>query len=295
MTISVVIPSYNAAAWLAESLDSVLRQTVAPDEVVVVDDGSTDDTPGVLARYGDRIRVVHGAHAGLAGARNLGLAAARGAWIAFHDADDIALPDRLAVLQACLRATPGAAGIFADGTALDGGARIVPRPIARRVAGRPLTAADLFDGFPAYYQAALVTRGALEAAGPFDARYRIHPDHDHAFRLFARARIGYLDRVVFRYRRHDANITADHVGARQELATTLEQLRERDPAAVASIGPRRLDAALARHWYRIARARLAAGDRAAAVAAFERAVALAPLVPRYRWHRWRRGGSRRAP
>jgi hypothetical protein len=289
--ISVVIPSYNAAPWLAASLESVLRQSLPPGEVIVVDDGSTDETPAVLATYADRVRIVRGTHGGLGGARNLGLAAARGDWIAFHDADDLASPDRLACLQAHLDAVPGAAGVFADGEELDTGARIVPRPVALRACDRRLTAGDLFDGFPAYYQSSLIAHDALDAAGPFDASYRIHPDHDHAFRLFARAHVRYVDAVVFRYRRHGGNVTADQLGARQELARTLERLRRTDPAAVAAIGARRLETALARHYYRIGRTTLRHGDLAAAVAAFDRAVALAPLRPSYRWRRWLRGRS----
>jgi glycosyltransferase involved in cell wall biosynthesis len=287
--ISVVIPSYNAARWLAASLESIFAQTMPPGEVVVVDDGSTDDTPAVLAAYGDRVRVVRGTHGGLAAARNLGLAVARGDWIAFHDADDIALPDRLARLLAHAEQVPGADAVFADGKQMESGRRIVPRALAAGAIGRRLTAADLFDGFPAYYQSALVARGALAGAGPFDPGYRIHPDHDHAFRLFARAHVSYVDAVVFRYRRHASNITGDHLGARQELTHTLERLRQADPVAVAAIGARRLDGALARHYYRIGRTRLRGGDAAAAGMAFDRAVALAPLRPAYRWRRWLAG------
>lgn len=293
--ISVVIPSYNAGRWLADSLESVLGQTEAAGEVIVVDDGSTDDTAAILATYGDRVRAVRADHGGLAAARNLGLTVARGDWIAFHDADDIALPDRLARLQAAVDRRPGAGAVFADGEQLGGGARIVPRALAVRAAGRRLTAADLFDGFPAYYQSALIAHVALAAAGPFDPTYRIHPDHDHAFRLFARADVAYLDAVVFRYRRHDANITGDQTGARQELAHTLERLRGSDPAAVASIGTGRLDAALARHYYRIGRTRLRRGEIAAATSALDRAVTLAPFRPAYRWRRWRAGRRPRNP
>ncbi len=293
--ISVVVPSYNAGRWLAESLDSIFAQTIPPGEVVVVDDGSTDDTPAVLARYADRVRLVRSANQGLAAARNLGLALARGDWIAFHDADDLALPDRLAVLLAHLEANRGAEAVFADGEDLAGGARIVPRALASCLSGRRLTVADLFAGFPAYYQSALVARDALDAAGPFDPAYRIHPDHDHAFRLFARARVAYLDRVVFRYRRHGESITADHLGAREELAQTLERVRGDDPAAADAIGARRLDAALARHWYRIGRSRLRLGETAAAAQALDRAVALAPLHPAYRWRRWLAGRASRMP
>ena len=113
--ISVVVPSFNAGRWIAASLDSIFAQSAPPGEVVVVDDGSTDETPQILAAYGDRIRAVRATHGGLAAARNLGLAVAGGDWIAFQDADDVARPDRLALLQASLEATPGSDGVFADG------------------------------------------------------------------------------------------------------------------------------------------------------------------------------------
>src|SRR5262249_507414 len=135
--ISVVVPSFNAGRWIAASLDSVLAQTLPPGEVVVVDDGSTDDTPQVLASFGDRVRVVRAAHAGLAAARNLGLALASGDWVAFQDADDVARPDRLALLQAHLDVAPGLDGVFADGERLDGGERLLPRPCPARVPRPP--------------------------------------------------------------------------------------------------------------------------------------------------------------
>jgi len=233
--------------------------------------------------------VVRASHGGLAAARNLGLAMAGGDWIAFQDADDVAHPERLAVLEAHLASDPRADGVFADGARLEDGERLVPRTCATSVAGRRLDVGDLFTGFPAYYQAALLARDALVAAGPFDPTYRIHPDHDHAFRLFARSRVIYLDRLVFTYRRHDASITADHLGARRELAHTLERLRREDPAAVAAIGPTRLEAALARHYARIGRTLMRRGERDAAREALDRATRLRPLHPGHRWRRWLAG------
>src|SRR5262249_41750525 len=149
--ISVVIPTYNASRWLGASLDSILTQSEPPGEVVVVDDGSTDDSRDVLAAYRDRVEVVSGEHGGLAAARNLGLRVARGDWIAFQDADDIALPDRLARLQAHLARTPGAEAVFADGATPRNGRPLLPPRLPLRAAGRRLDAADLFDRFPAYY------------------------------------------------------------------------------------------------------------------------------------------------
>src|SRR2546430_16821957 len=94
--VSFVIPTYNCAPYLTESLESILAQTFRDFEVVVVDDGSTDHTWAVLARYSDDATIVRAPHGGLSAARNAGLSASRGEWIAFHDADDVALSDRLA-------------------------------------------------------------------------------------------------------------------------------------------------------------------------------------------------------
>lgn len=94
-SISVVMPVYNGAATIAESINSVLAQTVPVLEIVVVDDGSTDETIAILSRYRDRVRVIRQNRAGNAGARNRGVLEARGDWIAVLDADDLWRPDKL--------------------------------------------------------------------------------------------------------------------------------------------------------------------------------------------------------
>jgi len=99
-TVSVVIPAYNCAAFVSEAVESALGQTLAPADVIVVDDGSTDGTAAVLQRFGGRIRVVSQPNRGLPAARNAGAAVATGTWIAFLDADDTWLPEKLAHQQA---------------------------------------------------------------------------------------------------------------------------------------------------------------------------------------------------
>jgi glycosyltransferase involved in cell wall biosynthesis len=93
--VSVIIPTCNRAWCLAEAVESVLAQDVAGVELIVVDDGSTDRTPELLAGYGERIRVLRRENRGVSAARNAGIAAARGELVAFLDSDDVWLPGKL--------------------------------------------------------------------------------------------------------------------------------------------------------------------------------------------------------
>src|SRR5262245_53259028 len=93
--ISVVIPCHNAAAYLRSSIDSVLAQTVPPREILVIDDGSTDESATVAMSYAPRVRVVKQTNRGPASARNRGIEEATGEWIAFLDADDVWRPQKL--------------------------------------------------------------------------------------------------------------------------------------------------------------------------------------------------------
>jgi glycosyltransferase involved in cell wall biosynthesis len=105
-TLSCIIPVYNAAAYLAEALDSVFAQTVEPDEIIVVDDGSTDGSLDVAARYATRVKLVSQDNRGPASARNHGLRLAGGELVAFLDADDIWAPDKTARQCAALAELP---------------------------------------------------------------------------------------------------------------------------------------------------------------------------------------------
>lgn len=105
MRVSVVIPAHNATAWLTQALDSVDQQTLPPTEVIVVDDGSTDGTPTLAARHPAVTQVLRTEQAGPGGARNAGIAAATGDWVAFLDADDWWHPTHLERVQALVAET----------------------------------------------------------------------------------------------------------------------------------------------------------------------------------------------
>lgn len=112
--ISVVIPVYNRAAFIAEAIDSVLIQNVEGVEIIVVDDGSTDTSADVVAGYGDRVRLIRQENAGCAAARNTGIEASRGTWIAALDSDDYWLPGKLVAQLRDLAAHPDAVAHFTN-------------------------------------------------------------------------------------------------------------------------------------------------------------------------------------
>jgi glycosyltransferase involved in cell wall biosynthesis len=124
--VTVIIPTFNRAAWLPETVRSVLSQIVAPLEILIVDDGSTDDTAAVCGQFPEPVRYIRQDNAGVGAARNRGAAEARGEWLAFLDSDDLWTPDKLEVQLAALAATgadwsiTGCVRIGLDGRSLPG-------------------------------------------------------------------------------------------------------------------------------------------------------------------------------
>lgn len=156
---SVVIPARNAAATLDATLWSVRHQTYARWEVVVVDDGSTDTTADVVARHqieDARIRCVKGEARGVSAARNLGVAQSTGALVAFLDADDLWLPEKLAAHEWFMAAEPQVGMSFDRIRFVDERAQPTPVVSTKRVSG--LTAADLLHENPACTASTLVVR-----------------------------------------------------------------------------------------------------------------------------------------
>src|SRR5256885_14948309 len=117
--VSVVIPAHNAAPWLGDTVRSVLAQTYRDFEVIVVNDGSTDSTGTVTASFGQRIRCVEQPNQGLPAARNTGIRHARGDWIAFLDADDLWLKDKLERQMSVLTEAQNLTWVYCDAYMFD--------------------------------------------------------------------------------------------------------------------------------------------------------------------------------
>lgn len=132
MDVSVVIPCYNRAGIVGQAIGSVLNQTLPPKEVIVVDDGSTDESADVAASFGDSVKVIRTQNRGPSAARNTGIAEARGEWVAFLDSDDFWVPDKLALQYEASKAFPTSDLIFCDTAVFEGS---VTRMISRFALG----------------------------------------------------------------------------------------------------------------------------------------------------------------
>ncbi|HEX9209336.1 MAG TPA: glycosyltransferase [Bradyrhizobium sp.] len=160
MRVSVVIAAYNSEVYIAEAIESVLGQTAPPDEVIVIDDGSTDGTSGILARFGDRIAALTQTNSGQAVAVNKGLAMARGELIGFCDADDLWTPRKLELQLALLEHHGDVEAVF--GKVQQFVSPYVPEDLRERL--KP--AVEIMPG--ELKQCMLIRRAALDRAGPFD-------------------------------------------------------------------------------------------------------------------------------
>src|ERR1700676_717951 len=220
-TVSVVIPAYNAAEFLAEALDSVLAQTYQPQEVFVVDDGSEDETPKVAAAYAGKVTYIRKPHGGgCGGTRNAAIRAAKGEWVAFLDADDVWMPSLLEKLLEKAIET-GADLVFCDWVSLINGSVIGPSNLERSgVKARLDTLAsngvlvnpfDLLLEVGCYFSpsSVLVRRECLLQVGLFDEAIYCTDDLDLWLRLSLRYRFAALNDALSLRRIHGQNMSRD--------------------------------------------------------------------------------------
>jgi len=289
--VSVVIATYNRARFLPETIESVLKQRFRDFELIVVDDGSTDETREVLRSYGDRVRSFYQENRGPSAARNLGIRQARGQWIAIQDSDDLCTPDHLEVLFGFAEKNPGLGMVFANGAYLGGPEHnretIIPEEKSRRLAQQGVKLADLFDKSIVRLQAALISREYLEAIGGLDENLHICMDLDLAFRLFMRYPVTYLDRVVFLYRKHEGNIGRNQELRLLENIRVIEKLLREFPESRDLLGMRRIAHRMAYRYYRLAKGRWKAGDRGGAREAIRKATSICPFSLKYRLYQLR--------
>jgi glycosyltransferase involved in cell wall biosynthesis len=208
-TVTVVVPAYNAQEFVAQSLTAILSQTRPADEVIVVDDGSTDGTHDVLRRFAGDIRIVRQENRGHPGAYNTGFGEARGDYVARCDADDIWEPMKLERQVDGLRRHPEVDIAFCAARffgLVDGPYGISP---GEGVLVRRAFASTLYRANIVCSSSVLVRRRLFERLGPFVEKLPCE-DYDFWLRAFVAGAVFYFEReTLVRYRRHEQQVTHD--------------------------------------------------------------------------------------
>ena len=221
-SVSVIVPSYNCARFIGEAIDSILKQTQPPEQILIVDDGSTDDTEQVVRGYSDeRIEYIKQHNAGVSAARNAGLNAARGELVTFLDADDRWRPTFIERMHGFLVGAPSVVCAFANFVRFEHQTGEVLRDqfhYYRELSGpdstRLLTSERAFSTLvacgeiPAFTQVMMFRRSLIESIR-FEPHLKLAEDANFALKAFMQGAVVFTREILAEVRRHDSNATRD--------------------------------------------------------------------------------------
>lgn len=236
ITISAVIPAYNSAKFIRAAISSIQAQTHPVDEIIVVDDGSTDDTENVVAQISDSIVYCKQANQGPSAARNRGIALAKGDWIAFLDADDQWTPDKIAKQLAILELHPELKLISGDMAEIDNDDRLITASVLakhnflesfQQLAGRPIpnALAVLVKKNFIPTGTVLVKRDTILVAGSFSTAIRFGEDLEMWAKIATNHPISCLPEVLMLRRQHGSNATQESERMLIDLTKVMASLR----------------------------------------------------------------------
>lgn len=192
--VSVIIPTYNRAGFLKRAVESVLYQTFKDYELIVVDDGSTDDTPRVIKTYGEQVRLIRIPHSGVSRARNEGIQQSQGEWIAFLDSDDYWLPPKLQKQMDYLRDNPHYRVCHTDEMWIKNGLQINQGKKHRKYSGwffYPSLELCLISP-----SAVIMHRELFDEVGSFDENFLYVEDYELWLRVTCRFPVGFCDQKL---------------------------------------------------------------------------------------------------
>lgn len=233
VSISVCITAYNQAPFVAATIESVLAQTRAPDEIVLVDDGSTDGTADAVKRFGARVRLVQQRNRGVAEARNRVVREARGDVVALLDGDDLWLPHKLERCARIIRDVPATQILVHDIETMSADATevLAVAPVAAAMAFHNLAPAParqecwkaLVDGnFIWTTTQVLMRRSLYMELGLSDPRFKVGSDYDLYLRAAERTPFVLVPEILARWRRHDASASGS--GYHRRVSWTTESV-----------------------------------------------------------------------
>ncbi len=223
LSFSVIVPTYNRGHLLPRALNSIAAQTQTPLEVIVVDDGSTDDTIAILRREYPDVVIFQETHRGVSAARNRGIQASRGDWIAFLDSDDEWLPEKLARQNAALVSTPTILLCHTEEVWVRNGVRVNPMKKHAKRGG-----AIFEDCLPLCCMSpssVVVHREVLEDVGVFDETLPACEDYDLWLRITSRYPVVFIDEpLVVKHGGHNDQLSRRYWGMDRFRITALEKL-----------------------------------------------------------------------
>jgi glycosyltransferase involved in cell wall biosynthesis len=224
-TVSAIIPAFNAEAYVAEAIESVLSQTYEPIECIVVDDGSLDATAEVVRGFGPKVILVQQANAGIAGARNRGAAAASGEYLAFLDADDRWRPDRIQAQIEALSQTPNADAVVCGSQVVDESLR----PLGAIVQDPAVTVEDMLLCRATLVSSSsnlLIRRRRFDELGGWDSRLPGSEDWAMTFSLVQRGQLISIPELLVEYRVHGSNMSAHAERLERDMLQAYGQIFE---------------------------------------------------------------------
>lgn len=227
-SVSAVVPTYNQASYIEETLDGILSQRPPPTQVIVVDDGSTDDTRFILGRFESVISIIRTPNRGVAAARNTGLAEVRGRYVAFCDSDDVWLPDKLNLQMRRLDATPQSGWCLCGTLLIDE----LGRELGQEIRG---TEGWVFNEIVRLKPHVLVGGGSgvivrtdlAKGIGGFNENLTTSADWDFYARLAANSPLSFVARPLLKYRVHAAGMHTNMTSWRRDMTAAICGLRDR--------------------------------------------------------------------
>ncbi|MFC5711767.1 glycosyltransferase family 2 protein [Thalassorhabdus alkalitolerans] len=210
MLVSIVMAVYNGELFLKDAINGILSQTYSEIEVIIVDDGSSDQTKKILDEINDqRVRIIHlNRNQGAANALNIGIDHSKGEWIAIHDADDISFPERIEEQVAHIKSNKSlvAVGTFIE--CIDKSNRKRTRTLGRNnFTSHEEIKALLYNGCPLTHGSMMFSKSAFYEAGQYNPNYKIAYDYELWCRLINIGSIENVPKVLYRYRIYDESLS----------------------------------------------------------------------------------------
>ncbi|MDQ3089309.1 MAG: glycosyltransferase, partial [Acidobacteriota bacterium] len=227
--VSVIIPTYNYAHFIGEAIESILAQTFPLSEIIVVDDGSTDNTEQIVAKYGNKVRYIKQENSGVCAARNFGVKNSSGDFIAFFDADDICFPAKIEKQMAKFAEDAKIGLVHCGMREFDLQGNTIRYHLEGRKEG---WIADeillLMPVITASGSSIMVSREAFNAVGGFDTNLTVGEDWDFCYRVARKFKVGFVPEILVDYRYHGKNTHLNLMKMERSMKIAFEKAFDTD-------------------------------------------------------------------